>query len=371
MIPYTRPSISETEIEYCIDAVTNGWGERCYEYIGRFEEAFRTYIGVEYAHATSSCTGALVLALRSLGVSPNDEVIVADLNWVAAASAVKTLGATPICVDVEIDSWCISPAAVRSAINKATKAIIVTHLYGNVASISALVELSKEFGLPLIEDAAEALGSEYLDGKLGTFGDIGVFSFHGTKTMTTGEGGMLVTNNAELYEKAIMLNNHGRSSRTHKSFWSEDWGYKYKISNVQAAIGLGQVERLPHLVERKREIFNSYKSILENSGLRLNAERAGEKNSYWMPTIIFDNPHNIDLRSPALKSFSAKGIDARPVFWKLSDFEFISNATENVNASMLSKSGINLPSFHDIQDSEIQQVAEIALAVNEELSALS
>jgi perosamine synthetase len=369
MIPYTKPSITAREIEYCNDAVSNGWGARCYEYISRFEESFGKYLEIDYAHATSSCTGALVLALRSLDVSRDDEVIVADLNWVAAVSAVKTLGAIPICVDVEIDSWCISPDAVRAAITGKTKAIVVTHLYGNVASIMELVDLSKEFGIPLIEDAAEALGSEFRGKKLGTFGAIGVFSFHGTKTMTTGEGGMLVTNEPQLFEKITMLNNHGRSSRTHKSFWSEDWGYKFKISNVQAAIGLAQVERLPELVQRKREIFKSYEALFEHSDLRLNIERDGEKNSYWMPTIIFNNPGRVDLRTTALESFAAKGIDARPVFWKLSDFDFVENKYENQNSTLLSRSGINLPSFHDIKYSEIQQVAEIALAVNEELRA--
>lgn len=368
MIPYTKPSITDLEIQYCTDAVSTGWGAKCYDYINKFEKAFSNYLNVEFAHATSSCTGALVLALRSLNVGPNDEVIVADLNWVAAISAVRTVGAVPICVDVELENWCISPEAVKNAITEKTKSIIVTHLYGNIASIRELVEISNEYRIPLIEDAAEALGSE-LDGqKLGTFGDIGVFSFHGTKTMTTGEGGMLVSNNQQIYDTVVQLNNHGRSTTSHQMFWSDIWGYKFRISNVQAAIGLAQVERLPDLVSRKREIFASYKSILENSNLILNPEKPGEVNSYWMPTIIFENSKKQDLREKALDAFSRNGIDARPVFWKLSDFEFVDSIYANPNATFLSRSGINLPSFHDMSNSEINQIAEIALKVNDELS---
>ncbi len=254
-IPYTKPSITELEIRYAKDAATNGWGDRCYEYIERFEQAFRNYLGVKHAIATSSCTGALHMGLAALGISTGDEVILADTNWIATAAPISYLGATPVFVDIQLDTWCIDPVLAERAITPKTSAIIATHLYGNLCDMDYLLAVGQQHSIPIIEDAAEAIGSIYHGCRAGSMGKFGTFSFHGTKTMTTGEGGMFVTNDDALYEHVLSLSNHGRSRKQTKQFWPDMIGFKYKMSNIQAAIGCAQMERIDQLTSRKRAIL--------------------------------------------------------------------------------------------------------------------
>ena len=215
-IAYTVPSITDIEIAYANDAVTNGWGERCYEYICKFEDRFSAHIGKKYAVATSSCTGAMTLGLKALGIGPGDEVILADINWIATASPIVHLGAKPVLVDILESTWCIDPSQVEKAITPNTRAIIATHIYGNLCDMDALIRLGEKYNLSIIEDAAEAIGSTYKMKKAGSLGHFSTFSFHGTKTITTGEGGMFLTDDAELYETVLTLSNHGRDRRQSK-----------------------------------------------------------------------------------------------------------------------------------------------------------
>ena len=258
-IHYTKPSITELEIRYATDAVTNGWGEKCYEYIYQFEEAFKPHLDVGYAIATSSCTGALHMGMAALEVGPGDEVILADTNWIAVASAIVYSGAKPVFVDILPDTWCIDPAQVERAITPRTKAIIAVHLYGNLCDMNELLAIGEKYGIPVIEDAAEAIGSIFHGKRAGSIGKFGTFSFHGTKTLTTGEGGMFVTNDKKLYERVLVLSNHGRFQGQAKQFWPDMVGFKYKMSNVQAAIGCAQIERVDELILRKRSILSYYR----------------------------------------------------------------------------------------------------------------
>ena len=210
-ILYTKPSITEREVSYATDAAANGWGEHCYDYINRFEDSFREHIGVKYAISTSSCTGALHMGLAGLGVGPGDEVILADTNWVATVAPIVHLGATPVFVDIRPDSWCMDPARVEAAITPRTKAIVAVHIYGNLCDMDALLAMSARHGVPVIEDAAEAIGSAHRGRRAGSMGIFGAFSFHGTKTITSGEGGIFVTDNAGLFERVLTLSNHGRA----------------------------------------------------------------------------------------------------------------------------------------------------------------
>ena len=210
-ILYTKPSITEREVAYATDAAANGWGERCYDYINRFEAAFAAHLGVTHAISTSSCTGALHMGLAALGVGPGDEVILADTNWTASAAPIVHLGAKPVFVDVLPDSWCIDPEKAAAAITPKTKAIIAVHIYGNLCDMDRLLAIGARHDIPVVEDAAEALGSEWRGRKAGSLGAFGAFSFHGTKTVTTGEGGMFVTSDSKLYEKVLTLSNHGRA----------------------------------------------------------------------------------------------------------------------------------------------------------------
>lgn len=358
-IPYTRPSITELETSYSADAALNGWGERCYEYIARFEQSFAAHLGVNHAIATSSCTGALHMGLAALGVGPGDEVILADTNWIATAAPITHLGATPVFVDVLPDSWCIDPTRVEAAITGWTKAIIATHLYGNVCEMDALLAIGAKYNIPVIEDAAEAVGSEIRGRRAGSMGAFGTFSFHGTKTITTGEGGMFVTNDAELYERVLTLSNHGRARGQTKQFWPDAVGFKYKMSNVQAAIGCAQVERVQQLVDRKREIMSIYRRGLGSlAGVTLNPEPIGTINGAWMPTVVFDRETGI-TREVLQAAFAEENIDARVFFHPLSSLPMFMSRRSNTNAWDIPTRAINLPSFHDISLAEQERVIAV------------
>ncbi|WP_039792703.1 DegT/DnrJ/EryC1/StrS family aminotransferase, partial [Pseudomonas agarici] len=286
---YTKPSITELEVEYAADAARNGWGDKCYEYIVRFENAFKAHLGVDYAIATSSCTGALHMGMAALDIGPGDEVIMADTNWIATVAPVEHLGAIPVFVDILPDTWCIDPERVEAAITVNTKAIVAVHLYGNLCDMDRLLEIGQRYGIPVIEDAAEAIGSEYHGKRAGSMGTFGSFSFHGTKTLTTGEGGMFVTNDAALYEKVLTLSNHGRARGQPRQFWPDVVGFKYKMSNIQAAIGCAQMERIEDLIQRKREIMALYRERLKPyPDIELNAQYEGTVIGAWMPTVVFE-----------------------------------------------------------------------------------
>jgi perosamine synthetase len=357
-IHYTRPSITELEVRYATDAAANGWGERCYEYIGKFEAAFAQHLGVDHAIATSSCTGAMHMGLAALGVGPGDEVICADINWIASAAPVTYLGATPVLVDVLRDTWCLDPAAVEAAITPRTKAIIAVHLYGNLCDLDALIAIGERHGVSVIEDAAEAIGSVWKGRRAGSIARFGTFSFHGTKTVTTGEGGMFVTNDDDLYERVLTLSNHGRSSRQSRQFWPDMIGFKYKMSNLQAAIGLAQVERIDELIAEKRRVFKQYEAAFADMPVAMNPEPPGTTNGYWMPTIVVDASVPFD-REALLGEFKANEIDGRVFFWPLSMLPSFPERPENVVAQGLYARAINLPSYHDLETQNVQRVAAI------------
>lgn len=364
-IHYTKPSITELEVAYATDAVANGWGEKCYEYISRFEDAFKSHLNVKYAIATSSCTGALHMGMSALGIGPGDEVILADTNWIASAAPIVHLGATPVFVDVLPDSWCLDPAKVESAITPRTKAIVAVHLYGNLCDMDSLLAIGEQYGIPVIEDAAEAIGSVYHGKRAGSMGKFGAFSFHGTKTLTTGEGGMFVTNDADLFEHVLTLSNHGRARTQTKQFYPDLVGFKYKISNVQAAIGCAQMERIDDLINRKREILAAYrKELIRFPGVHTNPEPEGTVNGAWMPTVVLSS--EIGVTSEQLQeAFTAENIDARVFFWPLSSLPSFSPVTSNVNSYTLPQRAINLPSYHDMTDVEVQRVANILVRLIE------
>ena len=355
-IHYAKPSITELEVRYATDAAANGWGERCYDYLAKFEALFKAHVGCHYAMATSSCTGAIHLGLIAAGIRPGDEVILADINWVACVAPITYVGATPVFVDILPDTWCIDPAAVQKAITAKTKAIYVTHLYGNLCEMDDLAQIAKAHGLVIIEDAAEAIGSVYHGKKAGTLGDFGVFSFHGTKTVTTGEGGMFVTDREDLYDAVQMLNSHGRNPKNPKQFWSEIIGYKYKMANIQAAIGCAQMERIDDLIARKREIFQAYRQAFQDvRGVTMNPEYPGTVNGYWMPTVVFDPSLEFD-RQKLLDRFKAHNIDGRVFFYPLSMMPmFQEQRANNVSYDIFSRA-INLPSYHDMTMEDIQCV---------------
>jgi len=358
-ILYTKPSITALEVNYAADAAANGWGDRCYEYIQRFEDGFKAHLDVGYAIATSSCTGALHMGMAALGIGPGDEVILADTNWIATASPIVHLGATPVFVDILPDTWCLDPAQVTKAITSRTKAIVAVHLYGNLCDMNSLLAIGEKHGIPVIEDAAEAIGSVYHGKRAGSMGAFGAFSFHGTKTLTTGEGGIFVTNDAALYEKVLTLSNHGRARGQLKQFWPDMVGFKYKMSNIQAAIGCAQVERVGELIGRKRDIYKQY--IRRLGGLQdliLNPEFPGISIGAWMPTVVVKKIMGV-TREHLQAAFQAENIDARVFFYPLSSLPMFKSCDSNVVAWDIPTRAINLPSFHDMSPMEIDRVAAV------------
>lgn len=362
-ILYTKPSITDREIAYTTDAATNGWGDRCYEYIHRFEAGFCSHLDVKYAIATSSCTGALHLGMAALGIGPGDEVILADTNWIATASPIVHLGATPVFVDILPDSWCIDPERVAKAITPRTKAIIAVHLYGNVCEMDRLLAIGRQHGIPVIEDAAEAIGSEFHGRRAGSMGIFGAFSFHGTKTLTTGEGGMFVTQDEALYERVLMLSNHGRARGQRRQFWPDAVGFKYKMSNLQAAVGCAQLERVADLVARKRAIMAHYRAALgDDPRVTLNPEPAGTRNGFWMPTVVFSESSGI-RREKVQAAFAAENIDARVFFWPLSGLPMFTPAVNTPHAWSIPQRAINLPSYHDMTDEDLHRTSAVIRAL--------
>lgn len=360
-IPYTRPSITELEVSYASDAAANGWGDKCYEYINHFEELFKKHLDVQYAIATSSCTGALHMGMAALGIEQGDEVILADTNWIATVSPVVHLGATPVFVDILPDTWCIDPGKVEEAITPRTRAIIAVHLYGNLCDMEALLSIGARYDIPVIEDAAEAIGSVWHGMRAGSMGRFGVFSFHGTKTITTGEGGIFVTDNEELYERVLTLSNHGRVRSQTRQFWPEMVGFKYKMSNIQAAIGCAQIERIEELIMRKREILALYKEQLKTlTGISLNPELSGTENGAWMPTAVFATSTGVTC-DKLQKAFHSENIDARAFFSPLSGMPMFESRQENANAWSIPRRAINLPSYHDMTSCQIGKICNILI----------
>ena len=352
------PSITEREIDYVLDAVAHGWNQNWNSYLLRFEQLFAKEIGTRFALSTSSCTGAMHLALLGLGVGPGDEVIVPEITWVATASAVTYCGATPVFVDVEPDTWCMDIASAERAITQRTKVIAPVHLYGHPVDMVGLTTLARKHGLRILEDAAPALGSEVNRRRVGGLGDIGAFSFQGAKLLTTGEGGMLVTSDETLFERIRHLADHGRDPKDpHRNSIT---GFKYKLSNLQAALGLAQLERLEELVEKKRCIFGWYQERLCGlPGVRLNAERPWARNNYWMSSLLLEEGGK-RRRDGVMASLKQEGIDSRPFFRPLSSFPmYASRADENPIAYEIAASGINLPSGHNLTEQEIDRICSV------------
>lgn len=299
------------------------------------------------------------MGMAALGIGAGDEVIMADTNWIATASPIVNLGAKPVFVDVLSDSWCIDPDKAEAAITSRTKAIIAVHLYGNLCDMERLLSIGEKHGIPIIEDAAEAIGSVYHGKRAGSMGAFGAFSFHGTKTITTGEGGMFVTNDAALFERVLTLSNHGRARGQTKQFWPDMVGYKYKMSNIQAAIGCSQMERIEVLIQRKREIMVFYRSSLDGiPGISMNPEPEGIVNGAWMPTVVFSKESGI-TREMMQEAYATENIDARVFFWPLSSLSMFDKQGGNMVSYDLCTRAINLPSFHEISHEDQKRVINV------------
>lgn len=365
-IPVAGPWITQREVDYVADAAANDWYANSGRYIGRFERAFASYVGVEYAVSLPHCTAGIHLALLAANVGVGDEVIVPDSTWIASAAPVSYVGAKTVLVDVDRRSWCLTAESVRAAITPRTKAVIAVDLYGSMPDYRAIREVTDRAGVLLIEDAAEAVGSRYYDESAGSLGDVGVFSFHGSKTLSTGEGGMLVTSRKDIYDRVMILRDHGRMPGD-RYFQNQEIAYKYKMSSVQAALGLAQLERIDELVGRKRAIFDWYRSRLaEVPGLFLNAETEAVRNSYWMTTTVFDETMPLGTFE-LMKRLDEAGIDSRPFFAPLSSLPPYADprgAEKHPVSYSLARCAVNLPSALSIGEADVDSVCAALLAIS-------
>jgi perosamine synthetase len=355
MILTAGPSMSARETGYATDAVRNGWNNRHSDYLNAFSESFAQYVGTKYALPTSSCTGALHLSLLALGIGPGDEVIVPDLTWVATANAVTYTGATPVFADVEEDSWCLDPAAFEAAITPRTKAVMPVHMYGHPARMDAIMKIARRHNLKIVEDAAPSIGAEVAGRRTGSFGDAAGFSFQGAKLLVSGEGGMLVTNDDAVYERAHYLWNMGHEG----DFWIGETGWKYRLSNVQAAVGLGQLERVDELIEAKRRIFDWYAEELDGvQGVTLAREASWARSIYWMTSIRVNSEWGV-TRDGMRAALRDANVDSRPVFPAISQYPMWTQRQEpGPVAHRIGSDGINLPSGVRLRRHEVARVGE-------------
>jgi perosamine synthetase len=370
-VPVAGPSITEREVELVAEAARTAWYSNHYSYNARFERMLAEYIGVAHAVSLPHCTAAIHLALAALGIGPGDEVIVPDVTWIASVAPVIYVGATPVLVDIDPATWCINPDAVEAAIGPATKAIIGVDLYGSTCDWPRLRAIADRHGLALIEDAAEALGSEHRGRMAGAWGDISAFSFHGSKTVVTGEGGMLATDDEHLFNRVLFLRDHGRNPGD-RFFLNTEIAFKYRMSAVQAALGVAQMERIEELIAYKRRIFDWYRASLAGQpSLQLNPEPPGTRNSFWMVTIVPDATRGID-KFAMMTALDVRNIDSRPFFSRLSDLPAFADRPESRRfvqgsdaGAHIAAYGVNLPSGYNVTEAD---VAVIASAVEEILA---
>ncbi len=368
-IPIARPSFLGNEKKYVLDALESGWISSIGPYIDRFEKEFASYHGVRNAIATHNGTIALHLALASAGIGQGDEVIVPDLTFIATSNVVKYCNARPLLVDVDPGNWNISLQSIVEAISPSTKAIIPVHLYGNPARMDEIMKIAREHKLLVIEDCAEAMGARLGGKKTGTFGHVSCFSFFGNKIMTTGEGGMCLTNDDELASKMRILRDHGMNLK--KKYWYDQIGFNYRMTNMQAAIGLAQLEQLDSLLASRDAIRSRYKEKLASCESIVFQETGGNRHVNWLTTVRLKGL-DFESRDAVMNELSLKGIDSRPVFYPIHFMPFYKDPVyspgANKNSIAVAREGISLPTYVGLETENIDYIAACLIQTYEKYS---
>ena len=358
MILTAGPKIGKNDVAYVTDAVKNGWNFHHSDYIYKFEEAFAKYVGVKYALNMPHGSSALHIALALMGVGPGDEVIIPDFTYVTCANVVHQMGAIPVLVDIDRETWSIDTSKVEKYITKKTKVIMPVHLYGNVADMDSINRIAKKHHLFVLEDACEGLGTTLHGKQVGSFSDAAAFSFQGAKLVAIGEGGMFVTNRKDWIERARSLVDNGISFT--RQFWHNEIGYMYAMSNIQAALGLSRLEDIHDLIARKRRINTWYRERLDDiKGLQFSPERKGVVSSFWMNTIILDTDFGIS-RDELRKKMKKAMIDTRPLFFPVSEFGFYGKpqVKQHPISYHVSRNGMNLPSGVMLKEREVDYICK-------------
>lgn len=356
-LPVMEPSLGGNELKYVSDCIASNWISSQGEYVNRFERVFRDYVSVDFSVSTTSGTTALHLALMGLGVGPGDEVIVPDLTFGASANAVIHCGAKPVFADVNKTMWTLEPSAIEPKITERTKAIMPVHLYGHPCDMNPIKEIAARYSLFIVEDCAEALGAEYEGQKVGGLGDAGCFSFFANKVITTGEGGMVTTNNPALYEKMVSLRDHGMSKG--KRYWHLYAGFNYRMTNLQAAVGLAQMERIEDFLKYRLKVVERYNQHLcEVKGICLPPAAEWAKNVYWLYSIVVDELTSGVDRDLIAARLGDRGIETRPFFYPLHGQPPYGGDTTNSYpvTEWLAPRGLSLPTANDIRLDEVDRV---------------
>ena len=357
-IPIYQPDLSGNEKKYVNECLDTSWISSRGRFVNEFEARFAERIGVQHAASVCNGTVALHLALLTLGIGPGDEVIVPTLTYIASVNAITYTGATPVFVDSLPSTWQIDPDDVRRHITTRTRAIMPVHLYGQSCDMDALTAIAAEHRLFLVEDCAEAVGTMYKGRAAGTFGDISTFSFFGNKTITTGEGGMVVSNDKTLIERARHLKGQGLAA--HREYWHDVVGYNYRMTNIEAAIGLAQLERADEFIARKRALAARYAAGLKGLPVELHAEAPDTLHSYWMVSILVERP---DQRDPLREHLARAGIETRPLFYPVHTMPMYARSYRKHRvAEDLAWRGINLPSWPGLSDAQVDTVTSAIAA---------
>jgi perosamine synthetase len=357
IIPISKPHVDKSDSTYVLDAVDSGWVSSLGPYIQQFEHDFSQKIAVRHCLSVGNGTVGLHLALAALGIGVGDEVIVPDITFIATANAVQYTGATPIFCDIKSSDLNMCADSFRDKISDKTRAVILVHLYGRVADVGLISEIAKEKNIYLIEDCAEALGGEYNGKPVGSFGDVSVFSFYGNKSITTGEGGMVCTQSEDLYKKAVKLRDHGMS--TDKRYWHDEVGYNYRMTNMQAALGCSQLQKLSMILRDRKRIYDLYKELLENnSDIQVLEASPNTEHAMWLFDIRIKSLANEcdreQLSTTLLKDF---GIDTRPTFYPLTMMPmYLLEAGFCELSRSTYHQGLCLPTYFGISDEDIRYI---------------
>lgn len=357
-LPVMEPDLSGNEFSYLMECIRTNWVSSQGRFINRFEEEFSRYVGASHAVAVCNGTAALHLALAALNIGPGDEVIVPDLTFAASINAVLYVGATPVLTDVTRDTWTIDPEAVSRAVTPRTKAIMPVHLYGQPCEMHPILEVAREHGLLVIEDAAEALGARYHGRGVGEFGDAAAFSFFGNKLITTGEGGMVTFKDEKAADRARVLRDHGMDPA--RRYWHEVVGYNYRLTNLQAALGVAQLERVEAFIARKRELASRYEEgLADREELILPVSKANTRNVFWLYSIIVDAQRAGLERDDLMRRLLSNGVETRPLFYPLHQmppYRRFAGEGAYPNAEWLARHGLSLPSAVTLKDEDVRYV---------------
>ena len=354
-LPVMEPSLGGNELKYVSDCIASGWISSQGQYVRRFEEAFSRFHGVDHALTVSNGTTALHLALVALGIGPGDEVIVPDLTFAASANVVLHCGATPVLADVCRDTWTLDPEDFERKITSRTKAVMPVHLYGHPCDMDPIMEIAREHGLRVVEDNAEALGATYKGAKTGTIGDVGCFSFFANKVITTGEGGMVVTRDAELAKRMMVLRDHGMEKG--RRYWHVVPGFNYRMTNLQAAIGLAQMERLESFLARREAIVARYDEHLSKvPGIELPPRKSWARNIHWLYSVLVDPAEAGIDRDHLARKLAERGIETRGFFYPLHEQPPYRSDEAYPVTTEVSSRGLSLPTANDILIEDVDRV---------------